>query len=247
MRTDYICIDVELIKIMNELNISNGKAIMLYAKILSLAQNEELACTAGNEYFARIFCTTDRNVRNWLKELEEAGFIKRFEYKKNMRTTTRYLYPQLIKRGEVYQWKKDSAVGENTGKKLLNQRKIFTESQDGFYDTTGKSHPPIIEYNRQEENRTEEVAYAPDVATLQAATPEYILNLKFNGNIPNDDVLISMRNFCHHRFIEGIDIDEFREDFMEAYTSKSEFIKCDTEPVEIVLDWFLEYSGVKAC
>lgn len=139
---------------------------------------------------------------------------------------------------------------DGRGKILPKTRKSYVSTPEESCQKSGSILPPIIYNNIDivEDNRRGRyapgVAYAPEVAALQTATPEYIQNLKFNGNIPDDMVLMAMRNYCHNHFIEGIDIDEFREEFIETFISPSEYIKCEKEPVETFLDWFLEYVGI---
>ena len=67
---DYIYIDWNLIKVLNNYGITNGKEIMLFAKIISLSKKEN-ACKASNDYLSDFFCTTDRNIRKYLQDLKE--------------------------------------------------------------------------------------------------------------------------------------------------------------------------------
>ena len=79
--SDYIVVDEKLIDKLDELKIDNGKCIMLYAKILAMANNKGYT-TAGNAYFGRILNLEDRQVRRHLNSLEAAGCITRYEKRK---------------------------------------------------------------------------------------------------------------------------------------------------------------------
>ena len=86
-----------MIEKLNEAGITNGKIMLLYGKIMSLAQNEDGACCASNGYFAAVLKTDIRNIQKYLKTLKEKGFIKMYEEKSTREyafTVTRLIYPQ---------------------------------------------------------------------------------------------------------------------------------------------------------
>ena len=129
---DYVYIDWELIKILNDLEITNGKEIMLFSKILSLSKKDK-ACTASNDYLSSFFCTTDRNIRKYLQDLKDKGLIKVFEQKEGLKTTTRYIYPQYDKLKlapeEVFPSSDEGAEqkGQSTGTNVPDERNIHSE------------------------------------------------------------------------------------------------------------------------
>ena len=89
--SDYIVVDEKLIDKLDELKIDNGKCIMLYAKILAMANNKGYT-TAGNAYFGRILNLEDRQVRRHLNSLEAAGCITRYEKRRGSHTEARMIY-----------------------------------------------------------------------------------------------------------------------------------------------------------
>ena len=93
--SDYIVVDEKLIDKLDELKIDNGKCIMLYAKILAMANNKGYT-TAGNAYFGRILNLEDRQVRRHLNSLEAAGCITRYEKRRGSHTDARMIYPKLF-------------------------------------------------------------------------------------------------------------------------------------------------------
>lgn len=91
---DYMEIGKETVKMLDSHNITNGKIMLLYGKILSLS-NRSSGCTAKNGYFADILCTTERNIRKYIDELKDVGLIKIYEEKENpTHTKIRHIYPQ---------------------------------------------------------------------------------------------------------------------------------------------------------
>ena len=58
-----------------------ANAKLLYGEITSLTHKEGY-CFAGNEYFSNLYEVSDKSISRWIKQLEEAGYIKRdFVYK----------------------------------------------------------------------------------------------------------------------------------------------------------------------
>ena len=95
--SSYVLVYEQVIEKINEAGITNGKIMLLYGKIMSLAQNEDGACCASNGYFAAVLKTDIRNVQKYLKTLKEKGFIKMYEEKSTREyafTVTRLIYPQ---------------------------------------------------------------------------------------------------------------------------------------------------------
>lgn len=83
--SDYIYVEEKLIDKLEKVGVTNGKVIMLYAKIQALAE-ERGYTTAGAPYFCRILNITDRQTRRYLSELESAGCITRFEKRNGAHT-----------------------------------------------------------------------------------------------------------------------------------------------------------------
>lgn len=95
--SSYVLVYEQVIEKLNEAGITNGKIMLLYGKIMSLAQNEDGACCASNGYFAAVLKTDIRNIQKYLKTLKEKGFIKMYEEKSTREyafTATRLIYPQ---------------------------------------------------------------------------------------------------------------------------------------------------------
>ena len=156
---DYIYIDWNLIKVLNNYGITNGKEIMLFAKIISLSKKEN-ACKASNDYLSDFFCTTDRNIRKYLQDLKEKGLIKVFEQKEGLKTTTRYIYPQYDKlkltQEELFRCSNEGAEqnGQSTGTDVPNERNIHSEPAE-------QTDLLIIEDKRKEKNIIDKGADAP--------------------------------------------------------------------------------------
>ena len=95
--SSYVLVYEQVIEKLNEAGITNGKIMLLYGKIMSLAQNEDGACCASNGYFAAVLKTDIRNIQKYLKTVKEKGFIKMYEEKSTREyafTVTRLIYPQ---------------------------------------------------------------------------------------------------------------------------------------------------------
>lgn len=95
--SSYVLVYEQVIEKLNEAGITNGKIMLLYGKIMSLAQNEDGACCASNGYFAAVLKTDIRNIQKYLKTLKEKEFIKMYEEKSTREyafTVTRLIYPQ---------------------------------------------------------------------------------------------------------------------------------------------------------
>lgn len=71
---DYIKIDENTIKVLDKAGVTNGKVILLFAKILEIAKNNG-CCISTNLYFANLLCTTERNISTYIKMLKDAGVI----------------------------------------------------------------------------------------------------------------------------------------------------------------------------
>ena len=167
---DYIYIDWNLIKVLNNYGITNGKEIMLFAKIISLSKKEN-ACKASNDYLSDFFCTTDRNIRKYLQDLKEKGLIKVFEQKEGLKTTTRYIYPQYDKlkltQEELFRCSNEGAEqnGQSTGTDVPKERNIHSEPAE-------QTDLLIIEDKRKEKNIIDNGADAPNEANASESSKE---------------------------------------------------------------------------
>ena len=167
---DYIYIDWNLIKVLNNYGITNGKEIMLFAKIISLSKKEN-ACKASNDYLSDFFCTTDRNIRKYLQDLKEKGLIKVFEQKEGLKTTTRYIYPQYDKlkltQEELFRCSNEGAEqnGQSTGTDVPKERNIHSEPAE-------QTDLLIIEDKRKEKNIIDNGADAPNEANASESSEE---------------------------------------------------------------------------
>lgn len=66
-------------------------AKFLYGRVLALI-GENGYCYASNGYFASDFETSERNIRYWLSQLQECGYI-RIEISRSSTGTERKIYP----------------------------------------------------------------------------------------------------------------------------------------------------------
>ena len=203
--SDYIVVDEKLIDKLDELKIDNGKCIMLYAKILAMANNKGYT-TAGNAYFGRILNLEDRQVRRHLNSLEAAGCITRYEKRRGSHTEARMIYPKLF-------IDEEDNVGQDCpdrtdetydhGHKCPKPRSRMTKTPDGYDQNPGHTCPPVKECNRYVKDNstadaetdaslvdvplrcTEEVAGAPDVVA-SAPNSADAARLRLPDDLPED-------------------------------------------------------------
>lgn len=203
--SDYIVVDEKLIDKLDELKIDNGKCIMLYAKILAMANNKGYT-TAGNAYFGRILNLEDRQVRRHLNSLEAAGCITRYEKRRGSHTEARMIYPKLF-------IDEEDNVGQDCpdrtdetydpGHKCPKPRSRMTKTPDGYDQNPGHTCPPVKECNRYVKDNstadaetdaslvdvplrcTEEVAGAPNVVA-SAPNSADAARLRLPNDLPED-------------------------------------------------------------
>lgn len=202
---DYIVVDEKLIDKLDEVKIENGKCIMLYAKILAMANNKGYT-TAGNAYFGRILNLEDRQVRRHLNSLEAAGCITRYEKRRGSHTEARMIYPKLF-------IDEEDNVGQDCpdrtdetydpGHKCPKPRSRMTKTPDGYDQNPGHTCPPVKECNRYVKDNstadaetdaslvdvplrcTEEVAGAPNVVA-SAPNSADAARLRLPDDLPED-------------------------------------------------------------
>ena len=203
--SDYITVDEKLIDKLDEVEIDNGKCIMLYAKILAMASNKGYT-TAGNAYFGRVLNLEDRQVRRHLNSLEAAGCITRFEKRRGSHTDARMIYPKLF-------IDEEDNVGQDCpdrtdetydpGHKCPKPRSRMTKTPDGYDQNPGHTCPPVKECNRYVKDNstadaetdaslvdvplrcTEEVAGAPNVVA-SAPNSADAARLRLPDDLPED-------------------------------------------------------------
>ena len=180
----FVKLEEDWLKLTNTAKLNYGEVILL-CKIASLSNNKDKACTASNEYFASMLCTTDRNVKRYLKNLKEAEVIKTFEKKQGMKTTTRYIYPQFDKiedyideYDEMYEDDTDDEeagdendtcselAGDNFGK---SRGQFVSEQVTDLVKAGDNSDTLIREEKRIKKNKRDNGANAPKVASLHSA------------------------------------------------------------------------------
>lgn len=231
---DFVILDSGLIKILSDLKITNGKEIMLFGKILSLAQNDDKACTASNKYLSEFLCTTDRNVRNYLDDLKEKNLIKTYEKKEGLRTTTRYIYPQYttlnsLCKGEEQIFRSSERPAEDSyqtsGTNLPKERKEFTKPEEDMFHH-------IKEYKRdiREENRG--LADAQTDASLDNADAQFEFKSQF-ANFTDDKVKeIMVKEYKEiNEYKPYLSTNEIIEEMVKTFTGN--YYKCtNTEAVK---------------
>lgn len=79
-KIDFIIIKKEQIQFLDSKGITNGKEIMLFAKLVALCGKTN-TCTPSNKYLSNLLCCSERNIRNYLKNLKGKGVIKITEIK----------------------------------------------------------------------------------------------------------------------------------------------------------------------
>ena len=97
--TDFILIDTELIHVLNEIKITNGKEIMLFAKLLAMSERKGFCCPS-NGYLARILCVSERNITRYLTDLETKELLKMSYRREGADTKDRIIRPNLSKLNE---------------------------------------------------------------------------------------------------------------------------------------------------
>ena len=182
----FVKVTEDWIKLTDTAKLNYGDIILL-CKIDSLSNNEDKVCTASNAYFARLLCTTERNVQRYLEKLKKAELIKTFEQKEGMKTTTRYIYPQykkIIDLIDKYDEAHDNSVTcseqahDNSG---MSTRQFVSEHTTDLVKAHDNSVTQIREKEEIKERKREKVANAPKLAALGVA------NAIEDKWIPKDD------------------------------------------------------------
>lgn len=213
----FVKLTEDWIKLIDIAKLNYGEVILL-CKIVTLSENKDKVCTASNDYFARLMCTTERSIQRYIKELKDAEVIKTFEQKEGMKTTTRFIYLQLNKINEL--------IKEYDKKHGLTHDRIVTcsnEGHDNFGNSTRQfwsedttdlslahdsSVTQIREENREKENKKNNGANAPKVASLPTANavPERwipkdnISNDIFDSKIHSDTRVIEILKQEHENY-----------------------------------------------
>lgn len=175
--SDYIYVEEKLIDKLEKVGVTNGKVIMLYAKIQALAE-ERGYTTAGAPYFCRILNITDRQTRRYLSELESAGCITRFEKRNGAHTEARLIYPKLfVTEEDEYDLGQDcperTEMTNDLGQKLSDHgqkcpkpRSRMSKTPDRNDQNLGQKCHPVIVSNSKYHNSTRGTAGAQRDASL---------------------------------------------------------------------------------
>lgn len=207
--SSYVLVYEQVIEKLDEAGITNGKIMLLYGKIMSLAQNNDGACCATNGYFATVLKTDVRNIQKYLKTLKEKGFIKMYEEKSTREyafTVNRFIYPQwkmidseLVDVRTLGQDTTNESSGTHEqigsdprtdGRNPMNKKVEQGEQKGQKARTNG--HPNNRE-NREIRNRLEgadaesreEVANAPDVVA-SAPNSANAARLRLPDDLPEE-------------------------------------------------------------
>ncbi|MEF2696291.1 MAG: hypothetical protein U0O03_16225 [Blautia wexlerae] len=238
--SDYIVVDEKLIDKLDELKIDNGKCIMLYAKILAMANNKGYT-TAGNAYFGRILNLEDRQVRRHLNSLEAAGCITRYEKRRGSHTEARMIYPKLFLTEDDGQDCPDRTdMTYDAGHKCPKPRSRKTKTPDGFDQNPGHTCPPVKECNR----------YVKDNSTADAARlrlpddlPEDIRNIKFEARIDDKSMLEVMDRDYREYLDDGWETHEdIRDKLIEKFTTG--FYCGDKDNVTAYAEFLMEHYKI---
>lgn len=145
----------------------NPNSKLLYADITALC-NEKGFCWAKNEYFSERYAVSVRTIQNYLKELQEAGYIKIVLTKKNQ---VRHIYIQhkQVELEEEYDYED---YNFDTGVK-----KIAPDGRKNFQGTGEKNCTQNNTYNITN-NNTSEVGMQNK---LQSHQPSPHLKLDFEN------------------------------------------------------------------
>ena len=222
---DFVQVKYPMIKRLHELGIKNGNEIMLFCKIFYL-QADGKDCIASNEYFANLFCLSDRQIRDYLADLKDKGLIKTFEKKLGMKTTTRYIHVQYDVLGaeDVFLSSNKGAEetrqtsGRNTSKEW---KKSVKGAEDNFHH--------IEEDKRIEKKDKRSGTKVPKVASLQNASLDEIDFKSKLTSISNETAKRAIdKNFEDYKCY-GYDDEKIIESMIKEMTGA--FYQCDKETV----------------
>ena len=195
--SDYIYVEEKLIDKLEKVGVTNGKVIMLYAKIQALAE-ERGYTTAGAPYFCRILNITDRQTRRYLSELESAGCITRFEKRNGAHTEARLIYPKLfVTEEDEYDLGQDcpertemtNDLGQklsDPGQKCPKPRTRMSKTPDKNVQNLGQKCHPVIVSNSKYHNSTRGTAGAQRDASLVEVADAPDASLDMVANAPGN-------------------------------------------------------------
>ena len=195
--SDYIYVEEKLIDKLEKVGVTNGKVIMLYAKIQALAE-ERGYTTAGAPYFCRILNITDRQTRRYLSELESVGCITRFEKRNGAHTEARLIYPKLfVTEEDEYDLGQDcpertemtNDLGQklsDPGQKCPKPRTRMSKTPDKNVQNLGQKCHPVIVSNSKYHNSTRGTAGAQRDASLVEVADAPDASLDMVANAPGN-------------------------------------------------------------
>lgn len=226
----FIKVEEKWMKLTNVTKINYGE-ILLLSKINSLCNNDNRACTASNAYFAKVLCTTERNIQRYLEKLKTENIVKTFEKREGMKTTTRYIYPQyehinsLISEPEQqdnFGAHDNNVMGDNSGN---STRQNWLEHTTELVKTHDESVTQIKEEKRRKENIREDAsgeAVAADASTIlrkEKWIPKDVNSKEIFGSTIHTDEKVM--DILDNSLNEGKEINEIKKMTCFLFTSTS--------------------------
>ena len=148
----------------------NGDEKILYAEITALADQTGY-CYAGNQYFVRLYGSTERTIQRWLKHLQECGYVV-ITYNRDGGANQRCITPVTGGAAEV----QDAAEGGD--KNVAERHRVSPDDKNVTPTPTKmsptprqKCHPEQYKNNTTRENNTPARARASAADVLAAAFP----------------------------------------------------------------------------
>lgn len=120
---DYIKTNVPVIYVLQEKGITNYGVVLLYSKILSMADKTGY-CIASNGYFADTISTGERNIKKYLQKLKEVNAITVFEDREDGYTKMRKIYPKIAGNGQSIEKQIQNQTYEDVDEKEPKEEKI---------------------------------------------------------------------------------------------------------------------------
>ena len=203
--------------------------LFLLCKISSLENNGN-PCTACNSYFADLLHVEERSVRRYISNLRELGYIKTFEQKQGMKTTTRNIWVQKDYIETVINEYKDNRTDDiegqdsfcqSRGQELSKDRTVFVRAED-------RAVLPIREEKRRKENIIEDRnTITPlskndkDIMVLDKSNPLIELALqykkKYNCTVRNSTIQNKLKELLQLEQVNLNIIDDIFKKYVDKY------------------------------
>lgn len=171
-------------------------AKLLYGEITALS-NKEGVCWASNEYFCKLYKTSDRSIQRWLDDLKKAGHIKvKLEYKQGSKEVkNRFL--KIVNPG-------DKIVGTSRQKCRGGGDKNVADNNTSINNTININNNVDLEKNDLLKLHTEIISLfkkQPEQYRLTDKRKKVLLTrLKDTGEA---NILLACRNLSKSRFHSG--------------------------------------------